>query len=935
MVWGDKKEALVKLFSFSITFLIITLLILSGPAQAFVISLDIPDNIINKGELINFTGDIEINSDENLPIENVLLTLNGSETVNCLFYPNATIISGCKGIAIEFLQNASYEYGNGYGYYGYGYDFGYGYGFTNGILSYNFTLNTTDYLFGNYTTELTAYIDSREFSEKGDNIMIVESISITNLPASPGCAYETDNITLSANITGSIVEVWVETNISNNLTNYSTSNLDSVYSSIVNGIGGQDLQWRFAVKDISNNIIYGDWNSMYIVRKTSLTVNPLAPNGLKGWYTVEPTWTLSNPDANIIWYRWNGDPRIEYSGPFGLEDISNAPPIESAGTLKLTYFANTSCGIESWNEDMFYVDLINPEITELVPENNSDVNSLRPSISAYLDEVYQSNSGIDESSIIMKLDNVEVIPIITSYNDLDRLLVYIPPTDLSLGWHEVYVYAKDTAGRSNETSWRFNINITSIINLTVYSPFNNEVYDSKRILFNITTDKEVEEIGYINYNDTNPRERRLCRNCDEYGFNREKTKSLNEGENNIKIMARDEYGFTHEKAINLFIDSKKPRISKTEPRRGFANGDFSVEFKELNPISLILNYGINGDMRNNEVDLNNCSKDEDDYKCLINVNLSDFDGQEIEYWFNLTDIAGNYDESRKEDLKVDFSDPVINNVKYEMDGRRVKFIINVTESYLEEVGYSYYVNGNLKDRRLCRDLENGICEKKISLKDGWKNLTIYALDELGNSDFENISILIDSKKPRIRKTEPRKGFANGDFNIEFEEQNPVSVVLNYGVFADRRDEILDLGDCSKDEDDYECLINVNLSDFDGQEIEYWFEVEDILGQTDESRERELKVDITAPELEVYMPEDLIYGRRVQFNMSVSEDVKLEYTDKNDLNERWRRLCSNCDDYGFDRKKTKTFKKGVYDLLIRAVDDAGNSDEFEVEFWVDY
>jgi hypothetical protein len=742
-----RQGLFVKSFSVLITFIILGLLVLSGPAQAFIISLDITEDIIAKGGSISFIGEIDIETGENLPIENMELFLSGPENVNCLFYPNGTIISGCKGLSIDYLGNASLEYGNGYGYYGYGYNFGYGYGYMEGKLTYNFTLNTTDYLFGNYSTKLTSYIDGNDFSKEGDDILIAESVNITDLPSLPGCAYETDNITLSANITGNIVNVTVEANISGNLTNYTTTNLENVYSTVVNGIGGENLTWRFIVEDVFGDLIYGDWNDLYIVRRTSLSVNPPSPNGLNNWYVVEPTWTLSNPDASQLWYRWNGDPRINYTetGPFGLENIANLDK-QSAGTVKLRISSETVCGLEEWEEEVFYIDLTDPLITDLFPENNSEVNNLRPSISAYLDEVYQSNSGIDESSIIMKVDGVEVSPIVTEYDNLDRRVVYNPSSDLSVGEHEAYVYVMDKSGRASELSWKFVTNVTSLINLTVYSP-EDAIYDSKRALFNITTEREVEKIEYINYADNRPRWRTLCRRCNEYGFDRKKTKTLREGENNITIKATNEFDFVEEKNISIMVDSKKPRISRTTPKR---------------------NAIINGS----------------------------------------------------------------------------NFYLKLREDYLKHISMVIEFNGS-KD-------------------------------------------IIP----------------------------------------------LDVNNCVQDRSYKGCNYDFDLTVYDGKQIEYYFIVKDSINQV-ESRKTKVWVDTTPPELDVYFPEDDFYGRKVPFNITVSEKVLIEYYNPSDRNARWRRLTSNKDEYGNTRFKTKTFKRGMHDLQIRATDKAGNSDIDVISFEVDY
>ena len=46
--------------------------------------------------------------------------------------------------------------------------------------------------------------------------------------------------------------------------------------------------------------------------------------------------------------------------------------------------------------------------------------------------------------------------------------------------------------------------------------------------------------------------------------------------------------------ITFFTDSVLPRIYSTQPTRGFADGNFMVQFVEQNPVSLTLNYGNSG-----------------------------------------------------------------------------------------------------------------------------------------------------------------------------------------------------------------------------------------------------------------------------------------------------------------------------------------------------
>lgn len=166
-----------KLLATTLTIFLLAILIVSSPANAFILSLNSDKATVDTGEDVVFNADININSntDKNLPVYQLVLELDGPEHVSCEFRPDGTIISGCKGITIERIGGPSVGYGYGYGYYyGFLYNFGYGYGY-NGQLNYKITLHTDDYLAGEYSTKLYAYIDGKVFSQTGQTLTINEA----------------------------------------------------------------------------------------------------------------------------------------------------------------------------------------------------------------------------------------------------------------------------------------------------------------------------------------------------------------------------------------------------------------------------------------------------------------------------------------------------------------------------------------------------------------------------------------------------------------------------------------------------------------------------------------------------------------------------------------------------------------------------------------
>jgi len=275
------------------------------------------------------------------------------------------------------------------------------------------------------------------------------------------------------------------------------------------------------------------------------------------------------------------------------------------------------------------------------------------------------------------------------------------------------------------------------INLTINSPSKN-LSEEKRVLLNLETTQQVDEITYEDLEDSRSRERRLCRDCNSY----DKEKSFSEGFHNVLFRAYNEDEVIVEKNVSFFVDSKEPRISKTEPRRNkFTNGEeFYLKVREdnLKNISISFNPTI-------ELDLNNCEKSRNYWECYFNLNLTDYNNQEIEYLFEVEDIVGNKDESRPTSVRVDTVLPLLNNPEsfwYFEEGRYSNYIyfdMSITEKNFDEAVLSYDYRGKTKEKRLCSRLKEGICEKRFRIRDDYSNLKLIIRDEAGN-EYLNLFI---------------------------------------------------------------------------------------------------------------------------------------------------------------------------------------------------
>ncbi len=205
-----------KVFTLLITTGIIALLFLTGPANAFTLSIgEFSETEVEKGEAIMFTVSMEINTDDfHVPVENFTLNLNGPENKVCNFDVQGNILNGCDGLTITKISEANVytEYGYGYGYNNgnyYEFDNQTGYGNVSGqsTFKYNITLDTSNFQTGDYDVSLNTKLKLRTqtystFNSETQTITINTPSDIT--PPGPVKQLRTDSRT-----TNSITWKWV------------------------------------------------------------------------------------------------------------------------------------------------------------------------------------------------------------------------------------------------------------------------------------------------------------------------------------------------------------------------------------------------------------------------------------------------------------------------------------------------------------------------------------------------------------------------------------------------------------------------------------------------------------------------------------------------------------------------------------------------------
>lgn len=444
--------------------------------------------------------------------------------------------------------------------------------------------------------------------------------------------------------------------------------------------------------------------------------------------------------------------------------------------------------------------------------------------------------------------------------------------------------------------------------VTVNSPVDGMTYGNTRVAFDIAVDS-YSRIEYKNNDDTSWHG--LCSGCTRYN----RHIRLEEGENEIRLRVKKlSNNMIVETTIKITIDSKEPDYRAAWPDNGqFANGEFGVEYTEENLNKVELNYKGAGEPGWNVVEVEGCDSGER-ASCSTIVGLDEYENGELEYYFSVCDAA-SCDSGDVKTVRVDSTPPVlIANTLFDSvySEKNILFDLSVNED--TEIFYVDNNDGKTPHRRkrLCNDCGN--VNKFVSFRDGEWDITIFAEDDAGNIDEIGAQFVVDTKKPRMSRTYP-SGFASQTFEVEFQENSPDVLTLFYGS----DEQVVDLGACIPNRNKLRCSVDVDLTDYDGQEIGYWFELVDIVGNLGQSRTEEVKVDTSFPVINSIEYE--LDRNKAEIVLDITEENldEVTYFNHNDRRPREKRLCSRlpCD-------KTIRLNEGVNQIDIQVFDEAGNS-----------
>jgi hypothetical protein len=439
--------------------------------------------------------------------------------------------------------------------------------------------------------------------------------------------------------------------------------------------------------------------------------------------------------------------------------------------------------------------------------------------------------------------------------------------------------------------------------LNVTSPVDGMYYDSRSVPFSATVN-EISDIYYYDNTESTGRWVRICDNC--LASTRQIT--MKEGFNNITIMAKDKIGNPSYWTVAFFVDSIEPRIYSTSPEKGeYSNGIFTITYNEQALQNITLLYKIEGSWYGMTQSCTPGSRE----TCTFDAALPPGE-YSLTYYFAVRDKASTV-YSEETTVFIDTISPGLEVIQPNNPIYNTKKV-NLDLTSNEMVTLEYIDNADRKPRwvKLCKDCDG--YDKIRSLRDGIHNLTFRATDYAGNSVNITRNLIVDSKKPKIKKVEPRRGFTNGLIYVEFKEDNPKELVLNYGSSSS-----IDISDCDQDRRGYSCMVYADFTPYEGTELPIWFDLTDIADNKDQSRAVTLEVDTTPPMIDYINYE--VEGFYVTLEVHVTEDNPddILYSDNGGA---FRPLCSRLVD-GICKAR-KRFSAGPHTVTIEVTDKAGNS-----------
>ena len=229
-----------------------------------------------------------------------------------------------------------------------------------------------------------------------------------------------------------------------------------------------------------------------------------------------------------------------------------------------------------------------PSIANPTPAPNDFTNTNTPTISI---EIMDTTSGVDDSSIVMKVNNGEVSPTVISIANGYRVQ-YTPTSPFSNGLVTVTIDASDNVGNAMSTyTWSFTVD-TIPPSVTVTSPNGGEIWaggSTQTIEWTATDDNMVDNPITIYYSYDGGEWIQIATNEMNDGTYEWSLPTIDSTNVLIKITAIDKAGNVGEDVSDstFTIDSTNPTTNIISPAEGsWQNSDFDVTLTDNDNVGL-------------------------------------------------------------------------------------------------------------------------------------------------------------------------------------------------------------------------------------------------------------------------------------------------------------------------------------------------------------
>lgn len=462
--------------------------------------------------------------------------------------------------------------------------------------------------------------------------------------------------------------------------------------------------------------------------------------------------------------------------------------------------------------------------------------------------------------------------------------------------------------------------------ITISSPVDNAVYNTRDILLNASTNELVQ---YIKRKIDSASITSMCSSCMKGTFY---MRSLAEGTHRVTVNAADMSNNAASKTITFVVDTMPPEIISTRPASGGfvkrSSATFSMVYTESNVVDAKISYRKKGTSSYNQMSISCQSGTQK--SCSTNIDLSGYsEGDIIEYYFTIYDASAS-DSSGVNEVTIntelaEYPFQILSPHNGEAYPKTSQ-ILSINAFFTAQ-SISYSIDG-IKYNIICTNCNSAT--KSLSLRDGMNTVRVKVTDQGGSEYSQSITFEIDSKPPKIRKTYPKdKSYSNGEFSVEYDEEDLYSMKLYYwGPGQASSENIAAVSGCNSGRA-MKCSINADVNGYHGKTISYYFEAKDS-ANTVKSKTVNTTIDVVKPAISLRMPLTNSINTLSNVLIGIGMDAPVATLEMFDNSGKVRKLCGGCSAY----ERSIGFKEGRHDVRFVATDYAGNTDEEEVMFYVD-